>query len=47
MFRSQGSELVKGSMLALTIEAIPDFAGERTGHQRAAAISRAIADWVA
>ena len=34
MFRSQGSELVKGSMLALTIEAILDFAGERRGHYR-------------
>jgi hypothetical protein len=34
MFRSQGSELVKGSMLALTIEAILDFAGERSGHFR-------------
>jgi hemoglobin-like flavoprotein len=34
MFRSEGSELVKGSMLALTIEAILDFAGERTGHFR-------------
>ncbi len=32
MFRSQGSELVMGSMLALTIEAILDFAGERRGH---------------
>jgi hypothetical protein len=31
MFRTQGSELVKGSMLALTIEAILDFAGERRG----------------
>ena len=31
MFRSQGSELVRGSMLALTIEAILDFAGERRG----------------
>ena len=31
MFRSQGSELVMGSMLALTIEAILDFAGERRG----------------
>src|SRR5437660_723212 len=31
MFRSEGSELVKGSMLALTIEAILDFAGERSG----------------
>jgi hemoglobin-like flavoprotein len=34
MFRSQGSELVKGSMLALTIEAILDFAGERSGQFR-------------
>ncbi|MBR1127985.1 globin [Bradyrhizobium iriomotense] len=34
MFRAQGSELVKGSMLALTIEAILDFAGERCGHFR-------------
>ena len=34
MFRSEGSELVKGSMLALTIEAILDFAGERSGHFR-------------
>jgi len=34
MFRSQGSELVMGSMLALTIEAILDFAGERRGHFR-------------
>ena len=34
MFRSQGSELVMGSMLALTIEAILDFAGERQGHFR-------------
>ena len=31
MFRSQGSELVRGSMLALTIEAILDFAGKRRG----------------
>ncbi len=31
MFRSQGSDLVKGLMLALTIDAILDFAGERTG----------------
>src|ERR1700759_5790935 len=29
MFRTQGSDLVKGSMLALTIEAILDLAGER------------------
>jgi len=34
MFRPQGSELVMGSMLALTIEAILDFAGERRGHFR-------------
>ena len=33
-FRTEGSELVKGSMLALTIDAILDFAGERTGHFR-------------
>lgn len=34
MFRSDGSDLVKGSMLALTIEAILDFAGERRGRFR-------------
>lgn len=34
MFRSEGSEPVKGSMLALTIDAILDFAGERTGKFR-------------
>ena len=34
MFRSQGSDLVKGSMLALTIDAILDYAGDRTGHFR-------------
>ena len=34
MFRSQASKLVKGSMLALTIDAILDFAGDRTGHFR-------------
>jgi len=34
MFRTQGSELVKGSMLALTIDAILDFAGPRSGHFR-------------
>jgi len=34
MFRTEGSEPVKGSMLALTIEAILDFAGPRTGHFR-------------
>ena len=34
MFRKDGSEFVQGSMLALTIEAILDFAGERRGHFR-------------
>ena len=34
MFRSGGSELVRGSMLALTIDAMLDFAGNRTGHFR-------------
>ena len=34
MFRTEGSELVKGSMLALTIEAILDMAGERSGKFR-------------
>src|SRR4029079_10975773 len=34
MFRTEGSEPVKGSMLALTIEAVLDFAGPRTGHFR-------------
>jgi hemoglobin-like flavoprotein len=34
MFRSEGSDLVKGSMLAVTIESIIDFAGERTGKFR-------------
>ncbi|WP_354164150.1 MULTISPECIES: globin [unclassified Bradyrhizobium] len=34
MFRTQGSELVMGSMLALTIDAILDFAGDRRGHFR-------------
>jgi hemoglobin-like flavoprotein len=34
MFRSEGSELVKGSMLAMTIEAMLDFAGERSGKFR-------------
>jgi hemoglobin-like flavoprotein len=34
MFRSEGGDLVRGSMLTLTIEAIMDFAGERTGHFR-------------
>ena len=31
MFRSEGADLVKGSMLALTIDAMLDFAGERSG----------------
>jgi hemoglobin-like flavoprotein len=34
MFRSQGSDLVKGSMLVFAIEAILDFAGERCGKFR-------------
>ncbi|MBR0872479.1 globin [Bradyrhizobium tropiciagri] len=34
MFRTEGSEHVRGSMLSLTIEAIIDFAGERRGHFR-------------
>jgi hemoglobin-like flavoprotein len=34
MFRTEGSDLVKGSMLALTIDAILDFAGDRSGHFR-------------
>ena len=34
MFRSSGSDLVKGSMLALTIEALLDFASERSGKFR-------------
>lgn len=34
MFRSEGSDLVKGSMLALAIDAILDFSGERSGHFR-------------
>jgi hemoglobin-like flavoprotein len=34
MFRSEGADLVKGSMLALAIEAMLDFAGERSGHFR-------------
>ncbi|HEY0850221.1 MAG TPA: globin [Bradyrhizobium sp.] len=34
MFRSEGGELVKGSMLALAIEAILDFAGPRSGKFR-------------
>jgi len=34
MFRTAGSDLVKGSMLAMTIEAILDFAGPRHGKFR-------------
>ena len=34
MFRSEASELVRGSMLALTIDAMLDFASDRTGHFR-------------
>ncbi|MCA6120594.1 globin [Bradyrhizobium sp. WSM 1704] len=34
MFRSEGSDHVRGSMLSLTIEAIIDFAGDRRGHFR-------------
>ena len=34
MFRSEGSELVRGSMLALTIDSMLDFAGDRTGRFR-------------
>lgn len=34
MFRSEGSELVRGSMLALAIDAMLDFAGDQSGHYR-------------
>jgi hemoglobin-like flavoprotein len=34
MFRKEGGDLIRGSMLALTIEAILDFAGSRSGHFR-------------
>ena len=34
MFRTEGSELVKGSMLVMTIESILDLAGERSGKFR-------------
>ena len=34
MFRSQGSDLVKGAMLVFAIEAILDFAGEQCGQFR-------------
>jgi hemoglobin-like flavoprotein len=34
LFRREASDLVKGSMLALTIDAVLDFAGDRTGNFR-------------
>jgi hemoglobin-like flavoprotein len=34
LFRTEGSEPVQGSMLMLTIEAILDYAGERSGRYR-------------
>ena len=34
MFRREANDLVKGSMLALAIDAILDFAGDRTGSFR-------------
>ncbi len=34
MFRTEGSAPVQGSMLSMTIEALLDFAGQRTGHFR-------------
>ena len=34
MFRRESGDLVKGSMLALAINAILDFAGDRNGHFR-------------
>jgi hypothetical protein len=34
MFRREANDIVKGSMLALTIDAILDFAGNRTGNFR-------------
>jgi hypothetical protein len=34
MFRRDGGDLVRGSMLAFTIDAILDLAGERRGHFR-------------
>jgi hemoglobin-like flavoprotein len=34
MFRTVGADLVKGSMLALTTEAILDFSGDRSGKFR-------------
>ena len=34
MFRREAGDLVKGSMLALAVEAVLDFAGDRTGSFR-------------
>jgi hemoglobin-like flavoprotein len=34
MFRREGGDFVKGSMLAMSIEAMLDFAGERSGRFR-------------
>ena len=34
MFRTEASELVRGSMLALTVDAMMDFAGDRAGRFR-------------
>lgn len=34
LFRREAGDLVKGSMLALTIDAMLDFAGDRTGNFR-------------
>jgi hemoglobin-like flavoprotein len=34
MFRRDGGDLVKGSMLAFALDAMLDFAGERSGHFR-------------
>ena len=34
MFRRDGGDLIKGSMLAFAIDALLDFAGERRGHFR-------------
>jgi hemoglobin-like flavoprotein len=34
MFRREAGDLVKGSMLALAIDALLDFAGDRAGHFR-------------
>src|SRR5450432_2304977 len=34
MFRSEGADLVQGAMLAQTLDAIMDFAGDRSGRFR-------------